>query len=179
MNSRNLWSEDMANLVYEMDPVDRITADAIGTPGHRTFFIQAERGIDRVELLCEKQQVQALADAIDELIANLEREFGLTGQAEPTVDEARMRLKEPVDPLFRVGAMGLGYDANRDRILLVAQEAIAEEEERDPRETRFFATRGQMQALSAYARTVIQKGRPPEQVILEAEAHARRNGHGE
>lgn len=170
----------MANLVYEMDPVDRITADAIGAPGHRTFFIQAERGLDRVELLCEKQQVQALADAIDELLANLEREFGLARSAEQAeVDEAEMRLKEPVDPLFRVGAMGLGYDANRDRVLLVAQEVVSEDEERDPRETRFFATRRQMQALSAYARVVLQKGRPQQQVILEAEAHARRNGHGE
>ncbi len=169
----------MANLVYEMDPVDRITADAIGVPGHRTFFIQAERGIDRIELLCEKQQVQALADAIDELIANLEEEFGLARQADLTVDEAKMRLKEPVDPLFRVGAMGLGYDANRDRVLLVAQELIGEDEQRDPRETRFFASRVQMQALSAYARIVIQRGRSPEQVALQAEAYARRNGHGE
>lgn len=169
----------MANVVYEMDPVDRITADAIGAPGHRTFFIQAERGLDRVELLCEKQQVQALADAIDELLANLEREFGLTSESDLEVDEVEMRIKEPVDPLFRVGAMGLGYDANRDRVLLVAQEVVSEEEEHDPREMRFFATRRQMQVLSAFARTVIQKGRPQQQVILEAEAHARRNGHGE
>lgn len=169
----------MANVIYEMDPVDHITADAIGAPGHRTFFIQAERGIDRVELLCEKQQVQALADAIDELLTNLEGEFGLAREPALETDEGKMRIKEPVDPLFRVGAMGLGYDANRDRVLLVVQEAISEEEERDPRETRFFATRHQMQALSAYARIVIQKGRPQQQVILEAEAHARRNGHGE
>jgi len=162
-----------------MDPVTRITADAVGEPGQRTFFIQAERGIDRVELLCEKQQVQALADAIDELVANLEQEFSLARETDLEVDETTMRIKEPVDPLFRVGAMGLGYDANRDRVLLVAQEAVAEEEQRDPRETRFFATRSQMQALSAYARIVIGQGRPREQVILQAEAHARRNGHGE
>jgi uncharacterized repeat protein (TIGR03847 family) len=91
-----------------------------------------------------------------------------------------MAIKEPVDPLFRVGAMGLGYDANRDRILLVAQEALTEEEEeRDPREARFFATRAQMQVLSMHARDVVGKGRPPEQVALQAEAHSRRNGHGE
>ncbi len=57
--------------------------------------------------------------------------------------------------------MGLGYDANRDRILLVAQEALGEEEERDPREARFFATRAQMEALSRYAREVIGQGRSP------------------
>ncbi len=169
----------MANLVYEMDPVSHITADAIGTPGHRTFFIQAERGMDRVELLCEKQQVQALADAIDELVVNLEEEFGLARHTDFTIDEAKMHLKEPVDPLFRVGAMGLGYDASRDHILLVAQEAVPDDAQLDPREVRFFATRLQMQTLSAYVRTVLQQGRSPEQVVLQAGAHARRNGHGE
>lgn len=169
----------MANVIYEMDPVTHITAGAIGTPGHRTFYIQAEHGLDRVELLCEKQQVQALTEAIDEMIANLEAEFGLTRHADLTVDEPMMQIKEPVDPLYRVGAMGLGYDANRDRILLVAQELLPEDEQRDPREARFFATRAQMQTLSAYAVTVLHKGRSPEQVVLQAEAHVRRNGHGE
>jgi hypothetical protein len=84
------------------------------------------------------------------------------------------------EPLFRVGAMGLGYDANRDKILLVAQEALAEEEEeRDPREVRLFATRAQMQIVSQYAREIIGKGRNPDQVVLQSEAHFRRNGHGD
>jgi len=78
-----------------------------------------------------------------------------------------------------VGAMGLGYDANRDRILLVAQEALAEGESRDPLEVRFFATRAQMQVLSAYAREIVGRGRPPEVRALQAAAYFRRNGHGE
>jgi uncharacterized repeat protein (TIGR03847 family) len=169
----------MANQVYEFDPVTHITAGALGQPGHRTFFIQAEHGIDRITLVCEKEQVQALAEAIDDMLTNLEEELGLARHENLVVDEAVMAIREPVDPLFRVGPMGLGYDVVRDRILLVAQEALAENEERDPLEVRFFATRGQMQVLSAYAQDVVRRGRPPEQVILEAEAHARRNGHGE
>ena len=169
----------MANPIIELDPVTHITAGAIGQPGHRIFFIQAERGLDIITLLCEKGQVQALADAIEEMVQNLQDEFGLARHTDLVVDEVAMTIKEPVDPLFRVGAMGLGYDANRDRILLVAQEALAEEEERDPREVRFFATRAQMEVLSQYARDVIGRGRAPEQVALEAEAHSRRNGHGE
>ena len=169
----------MANPIIELDPVTHITAGAVGQPGQRTFFIQAERRGDRVDLVCEKEQVQALADAIDEMTQNLEQEFGLTRHNDLVVDDAAMAIKEPLDPLFRVGAMGLGYDANRDRILLVAQEALAEEEERDPREVRFFATRGQMETLSRYARDVIGHGRSPEKVALQAEAHSRRNGHGD
>ena len=169
----------MANPIIELDPVTHITAGALGQPGHRTFFIQAERGANRIDLLCEKTQVEALADAIDEMVQNLETEFGLERHADLKPEGQVMAIKEPVDPLFRVGAMGLGYDANRDRILLVAQEALTEEEERDPREARFFATRAQMQVLSMHARDVVGKGRPPEQVALQAEAHSRRNGHGE
>jgi uncharacterized repeat protein (TIGR03847 family) len=169
----------MANPIIELDPVTHITAGAIGQPGHRTFFIQAERRGERVDLICEKEQVQALTDAIDEMAQNLEQEFGLTRHTDLAVDDAAMAIKEPLDPLFRVGAMGLGYDANRDRILLVAQEALGEEEERDPREARFFATRAQMEVLCRYAREVIGHGRSPEKVALQAEAHSRRNGHGD
>lgn len=168
----------MANTIVEFDPVTRITAGAIGRPGHRTFYIQAEKGPDIVTVVCEKEHVLALADAIDEMTENLEEEFGVMRHEGLQVDERKMVLKEPVDPLFRVGAMGLGYDANRDRILLVAQEALNEEEERDPREVRFFASRVQMEALSVYARDVAGRGRPPEQVALQAEAYVRRNGHG-
>lgn len=168
----------MANTIVELDPVTHITAGAVGTPGHRTFFIQATKGSVLVALLCEKEQVLALAEAVDEMVQNLEEELGITRHEMQEVDAAAMAIKEPVDPLFRVGAMGLGYDANRDRILLVAQEALEEDEEIDPREARFYATRAQMQMLSAHARDVVSKGRPPEQVVLQAEAYVRRNGHG-
>jgi uncharacterized repeat protein (TIGR03847 family) len=169
----------MANLVYEMDPVTHITAGALGQPGERVFFVQALRGPDVVTLLCEKQQVQALAAALEEMLANLEEEFGLKRHTDLQVDEDKMALREPVDPLFRVGAMGLGYDANRDRILLVVQEVAQEDEPQDPREARFFATRSQMQALSVHAQEVVSRGRPPEIVALQTEAYVRRNGHGQ
>ena len=169
----------MANPVYEFDPVTHITAGALGLPGQRVFYIQAERGLDRVTLLCEKEQVQALAEAIDEMAEKLEEEFKLARAPSLAVDEVKMTIKEPVEPLFRVGAMALGYDANRDRVLLVAQEALAEDEERDPKEVRLFASRQQMQALSTYAKDVVQRGRSTDQRVLQAETYVRRNGHGE
>ena len=165
----------MANPIIELDPVTHITAGAVGQPGHRTFYVQAERRSERVDLICEKEQVQALADAIDEMAQNLEQEFGLTRPTDPTVDDAAMAIKEPVDPLFRVGAMGLGYDANRDRILLVAQEALGEDEERDPREARFFATRapdGSPESLrprSHRPRPLAREGRTAGRGALAAE----------
>ena len=169
----------MAHPIYELDPITHITVGALGQPGQRTFFIQAERGLERITVLCEKEQVQALAEAIDEMVDNLEAELGVARHEDLVVDEVAMTIKEPVDPLFRVGAMGLGYDANRDRILLVAQEALAEGESRDPLEVRFFATRAQMQMLSAYAKEIVGRGRSPEERALQAAAHFRRNGDEE
>jgi len=90
-----------------------------------------------------------------------------------------MLIQEPVEPLFRVGSMGLGYDENRDRILLVVQELLAEDENRDPLEVRLFASRAQMQVLGAHAKEIIPRGRSPEQRTLQIEAYVRRNGHGE
>jgi uncharacterized repeat protein (TIGR03847 family) len=169
----------MANPSYEFDPVTHITAGALGEPGHRTFYVQAEKGLERITLLCEKEQVMALAEAITEMLGNLEKEFGLERKENVVIDEVKMIIREPVEPLFRVGSMGLGYDADRDRILLVAQELLAEGEERDPLEVRFFATRELMQTLEVYARSIVEKGRSPEQRALQSEAFLRRNGHGE
>ncbi len=169
----------MANPIYEFDPVTHITADALGRPGHRSFYIQAARGIDRITLLCEKEQIQALAEAIDEMLENLEKQFNLAREEGLEFEEATMLIQEPVEPLFRVGSMGLGYDENRDRILLVAQELLAEDENRDPLEVRLFATRSQMQTLGAHAKEIVQRGRSPEQRALQIEAYVRRNGHGE
>ena len=167
----------MANPIHELDPVTHITAGALGQPGHRTFFIQAERGLERVTLLSEKEQVQALVESIDEMLAHLEEEFGVMRHEDLVVDEVAMTIKEPVDPLFRVGAMALGYDASRDRILLVLQEALGEEEERDPIEVRLFATRAQNQVLSMYAKDVVGRGRSPEQRAFQIDTFVRRNGH--
>jgi uncharacterized repeat protein (TIGR03847 family) len=169
----------MANPILEFDPVSHITAGALGRPGERTFYIQAERGLDRVTLVCEKEQVQALCEAIDEMVENLQKEFGVEGEKAVAFDDVKMTVREPAEPLFRIGAMALGYDAGRDRVLLVVQEALADEEERDPREVRLYASRTQMQTLSVYARDTVMRGRSPEQRALQAEAHSRRNGHGE
>jgi len=56
----DLGSNVMANPAYEFDPVT-ISRRGAWVPGQRVFYIQAERGLDRVTLLCEKEQVQALA----------------------------------------------------------------------------------------------------------------------
>ena len=37
-----------------------------------------------------------------------------------------MRISPPVDPLFRAGEMGLGYDADHDMIVILVREVVME-----------------------------------------------------
>ena len=140
---------------YELDPVDWITAGAVGEPGRRTFYVQARRGQDLVAIVVEKAQVSALARLAQELLA------GIGVDVTPDdLDERRMRLLEPVVPAWRAGSMSLGMDESGRRFLLEAEELI--EEEGDEGSTggcaRFWLTRPQLVALAAYAAYAVEAG---------------------
>lgn len=168
----------------DFGPVDRITADAIGDPGERIFYLQARHGDQAITITVEKQQVQLLSASILELLADLELE---TGQGPP---EDLMDLEAPVDPRWRAGRLSIGYDQEREMFLLEMEELRPEAEDDDPRsllaeepETiRLWATREQMFALSRHAAAVAQRGRPACQFCgnpMDPEGHAcpAMNGH--
>ncbi|MBI3648114.1 MAG: DUF3090 family protein [Actinobacteria bacterium] len=146
----------------ELGPVERITTDAMGEPGARTFFLQARSGGHLVTVVVEKQQVQLLAASILELLADIELE---TGQGPP---DEEMELEEPVEPLFRAGRLSIGYEPDRDMFLLDVEELVPEPEEGgpealllpDPQILRLWARREQMLALSRYGTAVSERGRP-------------------
>jgi hypothetical protein len=61
--------------------------------------------------------------------------------------------------------MGLGYDEERDMLVLVAQELVVGDETTgmeppEPRVVRIWATRDLMRALSEHAIYVVKQGRP-------------------
>jgi uncharacterized repeat protein (TIGR03847 family) len=165
-------------VLIELDPVERITADAVGPPGERTFYIQARRQDRLVTILVEKQQVQLLAASVVEILARVGKE---TGQGPP---EEAMALEEPILPEWRAGRLSIGYQDERDLVVLEAEELIpesesedeeeveeieqveaseaipAEPEEREPERVRFWATREQMLSLARHGAAVCAQGRP-------------------
>ncbi len=168
----------------DFGPVDRITADAIGEPGARVFYLQARTGDEVISIVVEKQQIQLLAASIIELLATLELE---TGIGPP---DAELAIEEPVEPRFRAGKLTIGFDEDRDMFLLEAEEFQPEVEDDDPRSllvdepevVRFWATREQMFACSRYGASVADRGRPTCQFCgnpLDPEGHAcpAMNGH--
>ena len=156
----------MPNTEIEMNPVDFITVGTIGPKGQRMFHLQAGKDQQLVSLVIEKEQAWALSEALRELIDDLEKRYPDPSDiaGEPDISNMDMDLREPIEPLFRVAQMGLGYDEERNMVVLVAQELVALEEGEDPNLVnpgivRMWGSRTQMRALSAQAMEIVQQGR--------------------
>lgn len=143
---------------YDLDPVTRITAHAIGQPGQRTFYLQARRGRELLSLIAEKEQVMALAHAIEKLIEELASKNPQLIDSDDLLLASDMNLEEPIEPVFRIAHMGIGYDAERDMVILIVQ-GLPEDEGNDAPTARFGATRQQMHMLGLHAAEVVAKGR--------------------
>ena len=143
----------------EFHAVNRITIDTVGEPGQRIFLLQVSDAIDTVTLKIEKEQARALAETAKKMLDSLDEENPETYTAAEYPTAADLTLKEPYDILFPVGQMGLGYDRNRDRVVLAAQEITMSEEE-EPSTARLWITRPQLEALSDRALEVVEQGRP-------------------
>jgi uncharacterized repeat protein (TIGR03847 family) len=109
----------MPRRIYNFDPPDRFVAGAVGQPGQRTFFLQASKGAQVVSVALEKAQVAVLAERLATLLLAL-RQRGVE------IGEERLGavagLEEPVDEEFRVGTLTLGWDADRELVVIEAQE---------------------------------------------------------
>jgi uncharacterized repeat protein (TIGR03847 family) len=173
----------MAEYTYDLNPVSHITAGALGEPGHRTFYLQATQGRLMVSIICEKQQVAALAEGIERFLAEITTKYPERVTDEVIFSERVMALIEPLTPAFRAGQMGLGYDEDRDLLVLIVQELLPEDQDPETAgNARFWGTREQMKALSQYAMKIVVAGRPVcgncgQPIDPEGHFCPRRNGH--
>jgi len=155
----------------DLERVDRITAGAVGEPGERTFYLQARTGTELVTLMLEKQQVELLSASILDILSRVGKE---TGEG-PSEEE--LELEEPLEPVWRVGRLSIGYEEERDRMVLELEELVPEDEDEEgeegavetegvlpdlpePDRIRVWATREQMLALSRRGAAVAAAGRP-------------------
>lgn len=188
----------MPKRVFSFDEPDHFICGALGQPGQRTFFLQASQGERLVSVALEKVQVAVLAERVAMLLVAL-REGGLevTDQAIASPPA----LAEPVVEEFRVGTLSLGWDGERQRVVIEALEVsetdgVEDEEtvEEQPAEPLLSAdtsdgdlVRVQLSpdaalAFASGAVAVVQAGRPPCPncgAPLEPTGHfcPRRNGY--
>ena len=83
-------------VVHGFDPPERFVAGTVGPPGQRTFFLQARSGARLVSVALEKQQVQALAERIDELLDEVMASH-LTDATIPAVAPLSLDDSDPLD----------------------------------------------------------------------------------
>lgn len=173
----------MAQNEMDVYPITHITTDAIGKPGQRVFYIQARQDDRVITLLAEKIQIQTLAIGVEQFLAEIASRYPDLPPASSEYDESKMHIEPPVDPLFRIGELGLSYDIERDLLILIAREATPEgTEESNANVLRLWCTRSQLRAMCHWGIEVANRGRPicpqcGEPMELEGHFCPKKNGH--
>ena len=161
----------MARRFFVFDNVDRFVCGTVGTPGQRTFFLQAVAGPRVVSVQLEKVQVQVLAQRMGQILLELER-LGMADVAkvvEAAADDERP-LDEPLRDEFGVGTLTIGWDTDDSVLVLEARsesEEEPDEEEVDddaadgPDVMRVRLSASQAAGFVKRASRVLSSGRPP------------------
>lgn len=147
----------------EFDDVDGFGVGTIGMPGQRTFFVQIRTGGRRITMKCEKQQVSALSHYLQKMLEDL------PSPTDRPISQS-VELIFPVEPVdFVVGSVGLGYDRDTDRFVVMLEEFVPVDPdtgEPDPElaadagRVRFHITRGQALGFAERSDEVVSAGRP-------------------
>ena len=162
--------------VIELNPVDFVTVGTIGPKGKRTFHLQAGKDSRIISFTIEKEQARGLAEAIEELLDDIDERDNTVTEAD--FSKLDMDLREPIEPMFRIAQMGLAYEPDNNMIILIAQEFpqqsdefeisdsdddeldFSDSERPEPNVVRMWCTREQMRALSLHAIDTVKSGRP-------------------
>ena len=165
----------MAPLVHGFDPPERFVAGTVGSPGSRTFFLQARSGARVVSVALEKQQVAALAERIDELLDEVMasgRYDALIPAVAPLGLDDSDPLEQPIQEEFRAGTMTLSWDPADQRVVIevfpyteaavVSPDQLDEDfEEPEPDEVLLVRLApGHARAFVKRAAQVLDAGRP-------------------
>jgi len=162
----------------ELGPVHHISPEAIGRPGERRFRLRAvTRGGNSASLWLEKEQLSALGDAIETVLASEEYRY----RRSPLDDQE----PAPVFPLsaeydFPIGQLSMGLNREKERVVLVAAEAANPDEPGTSVSVEFDYR--QAYELRGEITRVVASGRPPCPLCggpLDPQGHVcpRSNGH--
>lgn len=147
----------MSDEQYDFKLVTRLEPDAIGEPGKRRFRLLIESGEGTACLWLEKEQLQALALAVDQLLAPLATLWSRNPQPSPQAHSEIGFVSHPTAE-FQVGRLALGYDEERQEFILLVHDAEADQE--GPATLTCRATRSQLRAASQAINSLAAAGRP-------------------
>jgi uncharacterized repeat protein (TIGR03847 family) len=171
----------LADQLSDFGPVTRILADAVGKPGQRAFRLIAESDDRSACLWVEREQLQALAMLVEQLLTGWPA-IQIRGGQSSSRAASTPDLDFPSQPNveFRVGQLALGFDERSSLYVLLAHNV--ESETGSEPDFTCLATRAQLRILSESITPLLAAGRPRcpmcEAPLGEGKHHcARGNGH--
>jgi len=145
----------MANgAAHDLGSLDTFETEAIGEPGQRRFRLRLMVSGESASLWIEKEQVQALATAIEQVLSQ-HRKAGETSR--PGLDELRDFPRHPTHD-FRVSRLALAYDDGADVLAIYVTDAESEEQSESTLRAAF--SRDQARRFSRQAQETVAGGRP-------------------
>ena len=143
---------------YEFDEAVLLSAVAMGVPGKRTFFLIMGQKEDWVRVWLEKEQLEALALAIDQFLAPLSQEhLRFPPEAEETSLSDDVSSGLPSAELG-IDQITLGYDHERATLNLLVHVLGPQREELVELYCR--ASLAQLKKLANQAKSLCAAGRP-------------------
>jgi uncharacterized repeat protein (TIGR03847 family) len=157
---------------FHFDVPDVFTVGTVGEVGRRAFFLQVGQDGVMVTLKLEKQQVAALADHLDRMLAS-SRPLSMEAGVLPDLTEA--------EPDWVVGQIGISSDEKAGRVILVV-ESLASDDDGEPNRGMIELSMAQVESFIVRGRELVASGRPPCQLCglpLDPRGHScpRQNGH--
>jgi uncharacterized repeat protein (TIGR03847 family) len=164
----------------DFDAPDHCTVGVLGDVGNRLFLFYVRQGITEATVKVEKQQVSVLASYLGRIV----KELGRPGHLP---DDLAFYGRE--DPEWVVGTIGVSYDEDLDRIVIVLEEVGGEDEEDEEEDgddsghvLRIALSREQAAGFAIHATRLVEAGRPPCPLCglpLDPAGHdcPRTNGH--
>ena len=171
----------MSAEIIELDDVDGLGAGAVGEPGARAFYIQARTERTQLTVLVEKEQVDLLAT---EAVAFLDQIAEKYPELPFDLPSTQSTLREPTVPLFRARLIGLGFDTERELVLIELRERAAEEDDEDDATdvddedaegyvARIYATRAQVRGHGCARRRGRRRWPSPVPAVRTADGSLR------
>jgi uncharacterized repeat protein (TIGR03847 family) len=116
----------------ELEDVNSLGAGAVGEPGEREFYLQARTESAQLTVLVEKEQVALLATEAVAFLDRISEDYPEEPASPPEPVVRQAGLREPTVPLFRARLIGLGFDPERQLVLIELRERSAEEDDDEP-----------------------------------------------
>ena len=160
----------MSDDVQDLGRAELLDAEAIGQPGNRRFRVYARSPRGTASLWVEREQMEALSLAIDQMLAQIAGGMVLRAEAQaaPALPPgAPSDFPEDPDVEFQVGKMQISYDEETDLIMLRVAPILLIEQEGElvtADDAEFLlaitSTRAQAERLSTHITAILAAGRP-------------------